>query len=826
MRKLLIMVLFLTVAAFQTRSQELSGTRGTVALTGADGKSTPVSGVEVSLRCQKKSDQALTAVTDEAGIFAFNDLVPDRCQLKIAAADFEEQTDTIELTGGQIMEHNVQLRIRSLEQSVNVTAEAPKAVDTTTASTAAPAISQDTLQSAPLVSDRFQDALPLIPGVVRGPDGLMDIKGGRPDQGSTLVNSVSAADPVTGREAISLPLDAVESVTVRSSPFLAEYGSFSSGITEVETRSGSDKWRFLFTNFMARPRWRKSTIMGIDSATPRLTLAGPLEKGKLYLFQSFDYRFERTAVSSLPPLQRDQSFELFDSSTQLDWIPSVKNHLTGNFLWYPENVRYAQLNTFLPEPSNPDFRRRGYLFSLNDRTFFENSLLESSFSTKRYDVHVFPATAGLGDFVYYPEQDSGSWFNRQDRHSWMEQWSETYRVGQLKAYGDHSLAIGGSFVHQSSDGNVNDQPVIVQREDHTTSQVINFNGTGRLNADSSLFSFFGQDHWMPVPRLAVDFGVRADHDTLSHDALNIAPRMGFVIAPTNDNKTALRGGVGLFYDKIPLDIATFLHYPAEMVTDYAGDGVLPLGSPLLFVHRMMSPGLRQPYGLAWNVQLDRELTQHLMLRLGYNERHTHHDFYLDPVATLTQSPSLELWNTGRQRYRDFEVTLRWQATPRTRLFASYVHSDSRGDLNTFQQYLGDFPNPIIRPNQYGRLAFDAPNRFLTWGSFGLPKKFELWPVLDVHTGFPYSRVDNDLNFVGTRDSQRFPVFASLDVQLVRPIQISLFGRKHNARIGLKVFNITDRFNPRDVQNNLFSPKFGDFYNTVPTQFRGKFEFDF
>jgi hypothetical protein len=172
------------------------------------------------------------------------------------------------------------------------------------------------------------------------------------------------------------------------------------------------------------------------------------------------------------------------------------------------------------------------------------------------------------------------------------------------------------------------------------------------------------------------------------------------------------------------------------------------------------------------------------------------------------------------------VTLRWQVTARTHVFTSFVRSDARGDLNTFEQYLGDFPNPIIRPNEYGRLNYDAPNRFLTWGAFGLPWKFELWPVLDVHTGFPYSLVDNDLNFVGSRDSQRFPAFASLDVQIVRPIQIPLFGRKHNARIGLKVFNATSHFNPRDVQNNLSSPEFGQFYNSVGTQFRGKLEFDF
>lgn len=88
---------------------------------------------------------------------------------------------------------------------------------------------------------------------------------------------------------------------------------------------------------------------------------------------------------------------------------------------------------------------------------------------------------------------------------------------------------------------------------------------------------------------------------------------------------------------ISLDIATFSGYPAEPVTERADNGVFPLGVPFVFVHRVMSPPLRQPYGLAWNVQLDRELAQRLMLRLGYDKRHTHHELYLDPVTTQSNS---------------------------------------------------------------------------------------------------------------------------------------------------------------------------------------------
>jgi len=44
--------------------------------------------------------------------------------------------------------------------------------------------------------------------------------------------------------------------------------------------------------------------------------------------------------------------------------------------------------------------------------------------------------------------------------------------------------------------------------------------------------------------------------------------------------------------------------------------------------------------------------------------------------------------------------------------------------------------------------------------------------------------------------------------------------------GIKVFNITDYFNPRDYQDNLASAAFGKFYNGVGRTFRGKWEIEF
>jgi len=825
-----LLPLLLACASFLAAGNSLSAQAtgsiaGAVSTLAADGSRLFLPGVSVALRCEPAAAGPASTVTNDTGHYVFESVAPAKCTLTFSAQGFREESRQVVVTAGAAVQLDVQLTLVSV-QSTTVTVAPPVQVETTSTSTAAPQISQSELQSAPLVNERFQDALPLLPGVVRGPDGLIDVKGARAGQAGTLVNSVSGVDPVTGQAAISLPLEAVESVKVLPNPFSAEYGRFAGGVTEVETRSGTDQWKYLFTDFLPRPRDRAGHIVGLESVTPRLTVAGPLVHQKLFIFQSFDYRYVRVPVESLPPLQRDQQFETFDSSTQIDWLPSSRHHLSALVTIYPQNLSFMDLNTFNPKPTTPDFRQRGFQVSLNETWTIGAGVLQSSFSAKRYDVHVFPASGLTEDLLLFPEQDSGSWFNRQDRESRVYEWTQIYRAADIHAAGTHSIAFGYNYEHAAFEGTVADQPVRVLREDNTLSQFIGFTAPAALDAGASNISFFIQDHWAPARRIAFDLGLRFDHDGISGQSLNAAPRLGFVFAPTHDNKTAIRGGIGLFYDKIPLDVATFLAYPAEIVTQFAADGVTPVSGPSTFFHVGVGPqGLRVPYSVAWNVQADRELRHNLLLRVGYEQRLTHRDFYVQPV--FAPLPELDLRNSGAQSYREFQVTLRWQPVERTTVFASYVRSRARGDLNNFGQFFDNFPNPIIRANEFGPLPYDAPNRFLFWGVIGLPWKVNFSPVLDVHNGFPFSRVDNDLNFVGPRDEAgRFPAFASFDVQVVRPFRIKFHHHKPVILAGLKVFNITNHFNPRDIQDNIASPNLGDFYNGVGRQFRGKFEFNF
>jgi len=62
------------------------------------------------------------------------------------------------------------------------------------------------------------------------------------------------------------------------------------------------------------------------------------------------------------------------------------------------------------------------------------------------------------------------------------------------------------------------------------------------------------------------------------------------------------------------------------------------------------------------------------------------------------------------------------------------------------------------------------------------------------------------------------------VLVMKGITIPFKKKKYHGRAGITFFNVTNHFNPRDVQNNIASPQFGGFYNSPGLSMRLKFEF--
>ncbi len=780
----------------------------------------PLSGVVVQLSGERLGTNKLESISDQEGVYDFPALLAGEYTLSVELTGFKKYEQRVTLQIDATVEQNILLQPVPVSETVTVKSDPTDASKTET--TTPSVITNSSLRDAPLIDQRFQDALPLLPGVVRGPDGNLNIKGTRPSQSGILVSSLNVTDPVTGNPAIELPLEAVDTVRVHSNPYSSEFGKFTGAVTTIETRSGSNNWRYLLTGTLPRPRLRDGHIYGIGAVTPRVAVGGPIKKDKLFFFQSLEYRFVRTSVPSLERLNERQSDiqrESFDSFSRIDWVINRNHQLTGSFSVFPQKFDYFNLNTFNPADTTANFHQRGWFLALNEQAVFKaGALLQSSFSAKQFDGDIFGNSAD--PYRITPDRNFGGWFDRQHRESRRYELLEVYHFAPRKLRGAHAIKAGFNFSHTSFDGFDTSKLVRVVRADGFLYQLIDFTGTGSLQRTQNEVSAFAQDKWTINQRVTLDLGLRYDWDQIGRNS-NFAPRFGFVVLPTASERTVVRGGVGLFFDKIPLNVGAFEQYQNLLVTTFASDGSTVADGPRLF--RNTAPAdLANPRSIAWNIQIDHEVSPRLLFRLGYEERRTQRDFILEPDNSTNR---LLLLNSGQSRYRELQTTARFRFQEGRNIFLSYVRSAARGDLNDFNTHFGNLRNPVIKPNEYGRQPFDAPNRLLFWGEFALPHDVVATPVVDWRNGFPFSLLNEQQDYVGPRNAGgRFPKLLTLDVLVTKGLTIPFRGKKYKGRVGLTIFNITNHWNPRDVQNNIDSMMFGTFYNSPDRSFRTKFEF--
>src|SRR5687767_7225045 len=374
-----------------------------------------LSGVVVFLSGERLRDQKLQTVTDLEGEFTFNGLIAGDYTVSVEFTGFRKYEQKLSIQIDATVEHDILLQPVPLSESVTVNDDRTDAVKTE--STTPSVITTQNLRDAPLIDQKFQDALPLLPGVVRGPDGNLNIKGTRPSQSGILVSSLNVTDPVTGAPAIELPLEAVDTVQVHSNPYSPEYGKFTGAVTTIETRSGTNDLRYLVTGVLPRPRWRDGSIYGVGAVTPRVAIGGPILKDRLFFFQCFEYRFVRTDVPSLEALeehQRDIQRESFDSFSRLDYVINSNNRLTASFSIFPQNQEFFNLNTINSSNTTDNSNQRGWFLAFNEQaTFKSGGLLQSSFSVKQFDGDIFGNSGA--PYQITPERNFGGWFDRQHR---------------------------------------------------------------------------------------------------------------------------------------------------------------------------------------------------------------------------------------------------------------------------------------------------------------------------------------------------------------------------------------------------------------------------
>jgi len=798
----------------------------TIAVAVLDQDNRAVAGVLVQLKAGR--DVIASAVTDENGQAELTASSAARYEISATKDGFTPiRRNDLDLSQGTTF---VKLTLvpEARRESVDVRATVkPVEQGSSPPSEVAPQIARD-LPGRPAT---VADALPLVPGVVRTPGGGLQISGSGEHRSALIVNSADVTDPATGQFGLTVPIDSVETLNVYQTPFLAEFGRFTSGLVSVETRRGGDKWKWELNDPFPEFRIRSWDLRGLRTATPRLNAEGPLIPGKLYFSEGFEFAVRKTEVFTLPFPYNQKKQEGINSFAQLDWVVSAKQLVTATVHLAPQRLDFVNMNYFNPQPTTPDASTSNYTTTFGDRLTLGSGLLENTLSLTRFDARVWGQ--GPQDLVVAPGGNSGDYFAQQNRNASRLGWSSTYHFAPVSALGTHEFKAGPYLAGSWETGQVTDHPVDIVDSASQLLQRITFTGGQPFRMTDMEYAFFGQDHWTITSNLAVDLGLRSESQAVS-EALRLAPRVGIAWSPFPRAGTVIRAGAGLFYDRVPLNVYAFNHYPNQIVTTYDHAGQIAVG-PIVYQNALGTVGVSPPLVFeeaqagnfsprsdTWNVQVEQPVTRYLRLRAGVLQNQSSGLIILNPTALdpLTNTALNLLSGTGHSRYRQFEITAKVRLNERGQLFLSYVRSRARGDLNDFNNYLGSTPVPIIRANQAANLPADLPNRFLAWGALQLPWKIRINPVIEYRSGFPYTVTDAAQNYVGIPNQTRFPSFVSVDARISKDFRVS---PKYSLRLSVSGFNLTDHFNPEAYHANIADPAYGLFFGQRGRHFTADFD---
>jgi hypothetical protein len=342
---------------------------------------------------------------------------------------------------------------------------------------------------------------------------------------------------------------------------------------------------------------------------------------------------------------------------------------------------------------------------------------------------------------------------------------------------------------------------------------------------------------------------------------NYAPRAGFAYRLTQDGKTSLRGGSGIYYLPPPTgqfnadaDIAPFA--PAFTLTDVSFDdpwGSAGIPNPFPAQFGPTIPGSTAPFTLpitlryyykpdyhidtvySWNLTLERELARDWVLKAAYvgNKGTYLGDEYktvenINP-AIYIPGQSTEANTQQRRRYTDFSTIGIYAGNNNSHYNSLQLGVEKRFShgLTTLANYTWEksmddygWSDPFYRDFMYGKSDENIPQNFTWSNTWQIPtphmtgaqaKILGGWQtnsILSWHAGFPFSilsGVDNSFSGVGADRAD----FTGTNIH-----QAVLGSRSHGQEVA-KWFN-TSLFVPNAIgtfgdsgRNILQGPKYFD-----------------
>src|SRR5437660_5434130 len=662
---------------------------GRITAISGEGATNVLPGVTVKLTSPSAGPAPQSTATDAEGHYEFTQLAAGTYTMEASADGFKTWSATITLGANQVLVKDIVLQISSVTQQVEVQGEAAEIATQNVAITAT--VNTDQLESLPLPTQKFTEALSLIPGVVRTHTGKLTFKGQAESQGMLVVDSAENVDPVSGSFSIPIPVDIIQSMTVYSLPESSQYGGFTGGLTTIETMPPSGRWEYKLRDFIPAFRGKNGSLVGLANWTPRFEFGGPLIKNKLNFSEEVTYEIRKQPVRGLPFPVNEIKTRSFTSLTNVQVILSPRHVLNFNVNTFPMELDFANINALIPQSASTDYGRSGVSAGFSDSyQFVSGAVLNTMVRYTFFDSNAH--VQGPADMQISPEGCGGNYFSRWDRKTNQLEVLPAYQLSAQSWHGSHEVRFGADLLYRQYDGSSISHPIDLVAQDGSVAERIDFQGAGLLSATDTEVAEFIQDRWTLNVHLTLNYGARLTTQSIGRTAA-FAPRIGAAYS-LNGGNTVIRAGAAEVYGHVPLLAADFTSNHERVLRFFDSTGAL-IGQPLVLVTTYLlsgappsTPGVPRdpgssPRTFSWNVVLEHQFRKHLNLPASYLDSHTVDLFLLDQIVDMASgSGLLAVRNTGTANYRQADITAHYRFGNRADMSLSYTWSRGRGDFNT------------------------------------------------------------------------------------------------------------------------------------------------
>jgi len=375
---------------------------------------------------------------------------------------------------------------------------------------------------------------------------------------------------------------------------------------------------------------------------------------------------------------------------------------------------------------------------------------------------------------------------------------------------------------------------------------------------------FVQDQFKVNSRFAITPGLRYDwQNFLANRRLGFSPRVSFAWILNEDTKTVVRGGGGIYYDRVGsgplLDLARYQDARRHSVMlsqnlenppagCFAAKDIATCAASQPPMEAELAPDTKIPYQIQYGISIERQLGEKATGVVSvYSSRGIDSFRSVDVNAPTPESGYTERPNPAYGRIRQMQAAGFWEGNAMdisyrgrwNKYFTGWGHYTwSHYESNTGG--LGWFPQNQFAPNdEWANSNWDRRNRVGMYAMFQPESVLNLSAGIFANSGNPYTELtgtdaygDDLFNTRPdgvARNSETNPSYVDLDLRWGHDFHLTPSKDEESPRLGFSAgaFNVLNHVNDTGIDPVVTSSAFGEATSVAPprrVQLGMRFEF--